>query len=99
MTQSPDDTTVDSATSVLLPVLTWWGGFFVGPLLGVAAFLSEPRGTVGRSHGGSAALFWSVVMVCWAAFIAWVMFLGGGEPAVSAEPTPRIAGSRSRTPL
>ena len=80
MSQSPDRPAVDVAPSMLLPVLAWWGGFFVGPLLGVAAFLTESRGTVGRSHGGGAALFWSLVLLCWAAFIVWVMFLGGGEP-------------------
>ena len=62
MSQSPDGPAVDVAPSMLLPVLAWWGGFFVGPLLGVAAFLSEPRGTVGRSHGGGAALFWTYLM-------------------------------------
>jgi hypothetical protein len=35
---------------------------------------------LGRSHGRHAALFWSVVLVCWAAFIVWVMFLDGEGP-------------------
>jgi hypothetical protein len=80
VTQHPDDSAVDSASSDVLPILSWWGGFFGGPLIGVAAFFRAESGTLGRSHGGSAALFWSVVLVCWAGFILWVMVLDGTDP-------------------
>ncbi len=76
----PTDVTPAPRPSSLLAILSWWGGFFVGPLLGAVAFLAEPRGTVARSHGAGAAVLWSAVLVVWAPFSAWVILLGGADP-------------------
>jgi hypothetical protein len=70
-----------TGSSALLPLLSWWGGYFVGPLLGGVAFLSEPKGSLARSHGGAAALVWTAVLVVWAPFSAWVILFGGADPS------------------
>lgn len=76
----PDESTDHSRDEKVLAPLAWWGGFFLGPLAGVAVYFAAPPGSVARRHGWVAAVVWSAVLAVWAPFVLWVIVFDGAEP-------------------
>ena len=59
---------------------SWWGGFFLGPVLRAVANFTSSDDSLTRSHGGAAAIGWTVALAFWAPFSAWVILFDGAEP-------------------
>jgi hypothetical protein len=62
-----------------MAIVSWWGGFFGGPIVGFAIYAASPQGSLARAHGRAAAVFWALVLLAWAPFTAWIILLGGAD--------------------
>lgn len=76
--------------STMAPHLAWWGGFFFGPLSGLAIWLSSAPQSLARAHGQVAAIMWTVLLAFWVPFSAWIILLGGAEPILLAQVVPVV---------
>ncbi|HLU41579.1 MAG TPA: PH domain-containing protein [Microthrixaceae bacterium] len=82
----------DEPVDRVLSMSCWWGGFFVGPLLGAAVYASSPPGTLRRAHGGAAAVMWTAVLAVWAPLTLWILVFARADPTVLLFALPVVLG-------
>jgi hypothetical protein len=64
-----------AGTSPGLSILSWWGGFFAGPIVGAAVWATAKDDALTRSHGGAAAIVWVAGLALWIPLNAWVFLV------------------------
>lgn len=80
----PAATSHDLTPSPALPLLSYWSGFFAGPLVAAIVYLVEPPGTLARSHGKAAAVLWTAVLAVWAPLVVGVVLLEADSAVLGA---------------